>query len=323
MRHVGIAVAIVLAITSRRPAAAEPSAADRAEATRLFEQGRTLLKDEKYAEACDAFAKSFALDQAPGTQVNLGDCALREGHVAKAWRLYDAAAHEYERTSRSAGAKFARDAATALAPRLATVAIRVADPKTDGLELHVAELDVPASDNIVVLVDPGKLEVTARAPGRAPFAITIEGIAGKRVSVKIPALDETASTPPIDKPATREGARDPGRVKLAIGVGVAGGALLATSLVLGLLARQDYNDVLGDPNGCFETPTGLLCKTPDAAQRVSDATDKANLATGIAIAGAVVTAGAVILFVTAPREHVAVVPTATASSVGIGLIGRF
>jgi hypothetical protein len=321
MRRRSLGVLAVLA-TLVAPAAADPTAADRAEATRLFEQGRTLLKDEKFAEACSAFKQSFALDPAPGTQVNLGDCALRDGQVSKAWRLYDAAARDYDKSNRAAGAKFARDAAAALTSRLTTVVVRVDEPDVSGLAVHVADVDVPSKSEVVVLVDPGKIEVTARAPGHPPFAVSIEGVAGKRVTVRIPGWDSTTSERPEPSPAGR---RAPGRVKAAIWVGVGGGALLAGSIVLGLVARSTYNDVLADANGCFETMQGLFCKTTEAQDRVNGAILNANIATGLAIAGGVAVAAGAIVYLTAPREYVAlaVVPAATATSVGFGIVGRF
>jgi hypothetical protein len=40
------------------------------QATKLFDEGRELAKQQKWADACDRFAQSLALDPAPGTKLN-------------------------------------------------------------------------------------------------------------------------------------------------------------------------------------------------------------------------------------------------------------
>src|ERR1043165_6688710 len=75
----------------------QPSTAQLADADRLFEEGRALAKDGRYAEACVRLGQSDAIEHTYGTAVNLGDCAEREGHPDRAWRLFDDAAHKAER----------------------------------------------------------------------------------------------------------------------------------------------------------------------------------------------------------------------------------
>jgi len=96
---------------------AAPAAAD--DANRLFEQGRAEIKDGNYAAGCALLEQSYELERAPGTQLNLGECAEHAGKLRSAWLLYDAAAREYARTDRPKQAEFARKRADALAPRLA------------------------------------------------------------------------------------------------------------------------------------------------------------------------------------------------------------
>src|SRR6185503_13633139 len=98
------------------------------EATRLFEEGRALAEQGRFAEACERYAKSHELERAAGTMLNLGDCAERGGKLRRAWQLYDDAAREYERAGKAGPARFSRTRADALAPRLATVVVRLAEP---------------------------------------------------------------------------------------------------------------------------------------------------------------------------------------------------
>jgi hypothetical protein len=176
------------------------------EAKRLFDEGRALVERGQPDEACKRFAQSLERERAGGTMLNLGECAERAGELVRAWLLYDEAAREYERTNKESGQKFARERAAALEPRLATVIVRVAEPEAEGLVLRVGDDDVPPAAKITRFYDPGALKVTARAPGRERFEATVEGVAGKAVTVLVPALKlrarETAGpvAPPVPAP---------------------------------------------------------------------------------------------------------------------------
>ena len=49
-----------------------------------FKQGRELYKQNKYAEACEQFEKSQALDPANGTLFNIAQCSEKIGKLALA-----------------------------------------------------------------------------------------------------------------------------------------------------------------------------------------------------------------------------------------------
>ena len=94
--------ALLVAVVVASPAFAQapfdvrtPDAAVKAKA--LFEEGRTLLAQNKPDEACEKFRASWRLDQASGTALNLGECEERAGEIRAAWGLYDAAARAAER----------------------------------------------------------------------------------------------------------------------------------------------------------------------------------------------------------------------------------
>ncbi|MEJ7735736.1 MAG: hypothetical protein WKG00_41925, partial [Polyangiaceae bacterium] len=55
---------------------------DRASAQALFDAGKLLVADGKYAEACPKFEASFTLDRTLGTLLNLADCHEKVGKVA-------------------------------------------------------------------------------------------------------------------------------------------------------------------------------------------------------------------------------------------------
>ncbi len=303
---------------------AQPKAAG----TRLFEEGRELAKAGKFAEACEAFQKSFEIDRAPGTSLNFGDCLEHLGQLRKAWQMYDEAAREFDKLGDARG-KFARERASAVAPKLGTLTVKVADPKLPGLIVKIANESLPPQAQMIERYEPGSIEVTATAPGHALFASTARTAAGANVIVEIPPLAATGgSTTTTDPPEVRpppqlppEMRRRPGRVKLAIGLGVGSSVALIAGGILALSARSSYNDAI-DSMKCSKATGTLVCSQAGADQ-VNSAATRANLATAFTIGGGVLAATAVVLFVTAPLVRVELRPVASTNSVGLGISGSF
>jgi len=176
------------------------------EAKRLFDEGRELLDRGKVDEACRRFAQSHERERAGGTMLNLAECAEREGQLARAWSLYDEAAREYERTNKAAGEKFARGRAVALEAKLAIVIVRVADPDTEGLVVSIGDEEVTPVAKISRFHDPGPVKIAARAPGRVRFEASVDGVAGKKVTVDVPDLRLRAREPAAAAVAPRPAA---------------------------------------------------------------------------------------------------------------------
>jgi hypothetical protein len=170
-----------------------PSQAQLVDADRLFEEGRALAKASRHPEACRRFAQSDAIKHTFGTAVNLGDCAEREGHPDRAWRLYDDAARQADHDGATTRAQFAHDRAAALAPILCTVIVTLANPTLPGLTIHIDERDVPPAPEIRTLVEPGRIEVIVAAPGVPEQRRTLYGAAGSVVSVSMLAELQPAS----------------------------------------------------------------------------------------------------------------------------------
>src|SRR4051812_16343639 len=118
----GLAIAIVVAATG--VAVAEPI--DTTEAGRIFQQARELAKLGQFDEACELFARSYSLDPGLGTAVNLADCLERQGHLLRAWALFDVVARNSQNVQNRA--KFAQQRAEALLARLSMVIVKVHDP---------------------------------------------------------------------------------------------------------------------------------------------------------------------------------------------------
>ncbi len=302
-----LALAVVMAL-GRVASAGDP------EGARLFEEGRALAKDGKYAEACEAFKQSFALDPAIGTQLNYADCHEKLGQYAEAWRRFDAAA-DAEMITNPQRAKYSRERADALLPRLGVVVLEVGSPDAKDLEVTVNDRVVEPGAVVREIVDPGEIEIAASARGATPFHATEKVDAGQTVKVAIPAFPDTgeASTL-VDAPRRRS------RVYLAYGLGGAGVLSLAAGVVIGLAAKGDYEAEF-DSGRCMDVEPGPVCTT-EGANAQNRARDLATVGTVLGVGGIVLAAGAAVVFFTAPRDLV-VTPTASSQSVGLAVVGNF
>lgn len=170
------------------------------QAQSLFDEGRTLMKAGKIAQACAAFEASEKLDPVVTTQLNLADCREQNHQLATAWGGFV----EAQRMARAAGNdklfKVATSHARKLEPRLSRLTISVPpDHQVAGLTVLRGDEPIdPAGWNHALPIDGGSYAFTAHAPGREPWTTsrTIKA-EGERVSIEIPRLLETSrSTPP-------------------------------------------------------------------------------------------------------------------------------
>jgi hypothetical protein len=195
-----------------RPPGADVSAAEKAAAEALFEHGKGLMKEGRFAEACAKFQESQRVDPGLGTMLYLADCFEKNGQTASAWgEFLDAAA-----AARAAGQpdreKKARERATALEGRLNKLSITLlpgADVpglvvKRDGAVVLKATFGTP------VPLDPGEHTVEAAAPGKKPWSTKLRvdpaNLAG--ASLVIPVLEDAPAPPPPAEPP--KGAALPG-----------------------------------------------------------------------------------------------------------------
>lgn len=317
---------LLCSLVAAPSAAAQPASA----ASKLFEEGRALAEQGKYEEACERYARSYELERAAGTMLNLGDCAEREGKLREAWVMYDSAAREFVRTSKANRAKFARDRADALAPKLATVIVRLAASRTAGLTVRIAGRSVPPEPEITERLDVGTVPVEVGAPGREPFSTTVEATVGEKVVVDVPLLRSmdggavvTPPPPPPPAEAPARSRRQRGRVLLAAGVSGAGAIGLGVAGLFAIRARSAYREYQDKQVelGCVET-----CS--DASRMILDpffdrAARRADLATGFVIGGAALAVTGAVLYLTAPRERVTVAPTAGPHTAGLSAAVRF
>src|SRR5262249_6120128 len=110
LRVVALAALVLLPMG----ASAQPSAAERAQAEALFNDGKKLLKEGKTAEACRKFEGSYHIDPTPGTVLNLATCHEKEGRIASAWGEFKEALAAAKKANRKDREKLARDRIDAL-----------------------------------------------------------------------------------------------------------------------------------------------------------------------------------------------------------------
>ena len=229
----------------------------------LFEEGRALVLQKRFSEACPKLAESLRLDPGTGTHLWLADCYEKSGQTASAWAEFREAAGTAAQ-QHDARAAVAQKRADSLETRLTKLVI-VVPPEAElpGLEIRRDGMLVPATAlRIPIPVDPGVHAVAAIAPQHQAWSTTVQlptdpGV----VSLNIPVLESDpvvaspAATPvatpgpalnlaaqPGDRPQPRETRAD-GRTQRIAGVvvGAVGVAGLAFGAYAGLHARGVYD----------------------------------------------------------------------------------
>jgi tetratricopeptide (TPR) repeat protein len=299
--------------------------ADRAD--QLFKQGKKLLAEKKYLEACTAFEESDRLDPGIGTKLNVAKCYEEWGKLATAWRWYTDAEHmaqaaKDERAPRIHEVAAALDASV---PRLTVILPRGvrADAvvvKLDGVALAAGALGSEQR------VDPGPHQLDAIIDGsKQTKMVPIERGGSSEITLESPAAAIAKTGEPVGEPA-EPAAVDPGRNRRYIGLGVSGAGVLAVGIagIVVLSARGDYHDALSAHcNGASDQ-----CDA-EGLSATHSARHRANVATVVTLGGLAAVAGGAYLYFTAPRsprgnEHALyLAPSVGGDATGVVLGGAF
>jgi hypothetical protein len=303
-----ISVAWLCALVCGSTGFARAQDRDKAAAEALFAEGRKLMAAGDYAAACSKLAASQALDAGVGTQLNLADCYEKQGKTASAWAQF----RETITAARNAGSpereKVARRRAEALESQLSYLTIVASSDPGLTLTRDDARID-PAAVGSALPIDPGSHVITASAQGKQSWSTTVTvGPNGDRISVTVPALqaaeeDKPApgvqTEPTLPPAAAATTASDPAPSSsspqkligiIASGAGVAG---LAVATYFGLQAAARWSDAKA---GCDPYP---YCG--EEGRRLSrDAQGSGTISTVAFIAGGVLLAGGVVLWLSAP-----------------------
>jgi hypothetical protein len=279
-----LAFAVAVAPVAR--AAGPDDATNAAEALALYHEGVALLDAGKVEQALAKFRNSQALSPTAGALLNIADCHARLGKTATAWAEFLAAARLARAQGKPVHEAEGQRRADVLQPQLSylTITATGAEPgleiRRDGEPVRVLGEALP--------VDPGQHEITATAPGRQPWTITIEiGRESAREVARVPPLvrqvaPAAAAPPPLTEPRPAPQLPPAGASQRGPWIVAGAGAvsLLAGGVFLALAIRA---------NDAAKT----LCKTPsscpddnglaDAHRRDIDVT-VANVAIGVGVA---------------------------------------
>jgi tetratricopeptide (TPR) repeat protein len=320
-----VVLGLVAALAGRAVAERDPAVAKR-----LFAEGRTLYDQGKFIEACLLFDKSFELDPAVGTKLNLAECAERENKPRAAWLLWTSAAEEFERKS-DKRSKFARARADALAPKLATVVARVIRPKQKGLTIQIAGRDVAPAEEIIERAEPGTIVVTARAPERETFETTVTVGLGGKASVEIPSLaklggegpdlepDEVEPRPVPEQPRAQP--PSPSRNWWKVGA-IAGGAITALAAGGYVYSALQIKRVEGDLEDEMASSPVDFARINALNTEGFDWQSRARIMLGVTAGAAVVTT-LVFLKARSVERRAIVTPVITSQTAGAQLLVRW
>jgi hypothetical protein len=298
-RRLLIALPLAFACASS-PASAEGKA-DTTKADALFNAGRSLLDAGEYADACPKFAEAQRLAPGLGVTLYLADCYERLGRTLSALTEFQRAEHIAEARADKRGA-VAHERATHLATQVPSLSIEV-PPQTrveglvvtrDGEEMPVSAWGAP------VTLNPGPHVVRASAPGKAAREVSVSLPREQRtLTVTLAPLEapapEALAAPPHEPPVLPPLRRSPTRTGVAIALGGAGIATLATAIVLGLVAKSKADESNDGPCNFTDhcTPQGLSLR--------SSAIHLGNASTALFAVGAVAVGSGVIVYLTAPK----------------------
>lgn len=314
-----------------------------AEAEKLFRDGKSLMKERKYGEACAAFEASQNMDPSLATLLSLADCREKNWQIASAWGAFlDAERQTRKDSSQAALNKTAKDRAAKLEPRLSMLTVSVPDEsRVDGLIiLRNGEPIEEGSWNRAIPVDGGDYTIAGRAPGHEEWTTTVNVTdENGRASVDVPKFKavEKLIEPEVDHSARRDGPDvivltdrpSPLTKRRKIALGVVGVGVLgaAGGIVFGLQAKGFESDA---KELCPNNPCGV---NADAANDARKKAETRALFTNISygVAGVAVIAAAVLWITGAPEhttevqlgEDMAIAPVVTPSAAGVAVVGRF
>jgi len=288
---------LVSALTAHVSAAADAApAADpavTAKATELFRAGRAAAAAGDNKTACDRFTESEQLQPAPGTQLNLGACEEKQGHLLAAREHFRKAASSFGPEDRRRAV--AVNSASTLTDRLGTLTVHIPPAAPSGTSVTINDAPVDsASLAHGIEVDPGKIKLVVSAAGRQPHTIELVVAEAEKHEVTAEPGEPVVAEPPTPAPVPpddgKADARSLQRTLGFVGVGV-GGAGLIVGGVFGGLALHEASVVKANCN-----TTTWACKAPGVSAASSGQTDGVVSTIGF-VAGAAFAAAGIYLVI--------------------------
>ncbi len=271
---------------------ADPTAAET-----LFDEGKKLMAEGRYPEACGKFEESQRLDPGGGTLLHLALCREAEGKTASAWTAFHAAISQARRDKREDRERVAREHIEALEAKLAKLTITVKGDRP-GLEVKRDGVLVDKAQwGAAVPIDPGKHTVEASIRGRRVMQEDVAIEPGRRDAVVTvqPYVAAPTVTPPATPPADSSSRSFMSGWRWA-GLGMAGLGLagIAVGSAFGVNAISKKNQSAPHCPNDFCDATGHTLRR--------EGLTSGDVSTATFIAGGVLLAGGVVLVVAGPRN---------------------
>jgi hypothetical protein len=282
----------------------------------LFDDGKRLMGQERWAEACPKLQESQRLAPAIGTEFNLADCLEHQGKLASAWAAFLDVVDQTHKRGESKREGAARDRAAALSPRLGKLTIQV-PARAPGLEvLRDGEPLPPEVWGVGVPVDDGDHRVEARAPGRVAWSSTVRTADGATASTTVPDLVPAPVTPPPAAPSSTAASAPPPPPPASSPDHTAAYIVLGSAVVM---AGVGVAGVLEHGSNVSAYNADPQCPSIDASTRPAQCNDDVNAANtwntvgivGFVGGGAALVAG-VTLWLLSPSRP------ASSASLGLG-----
>jgi hypothetical protein len=278
------------------PARAQEETDTLATATSLFDAAQALVQQGRVEEACPMFEESYRLAPANGTLINLADCNERIGKTATAWLMFRDVAHRSEAEGQNDRAAVARKRLEQLRLRLMHIKVVLEEGarvpglvvERDAVELSTLMLGV------AVPVDPGEHQVRARAPGHRSWWRTVSmQKPGETIEITVPRLEplRAEAPPPVRRKKPPEPDPRAWQMPLGIAAFAVGAATLIAGVAVGAAAKVKADAADCDADD-FCSPQGLADR--------DDAVVLGNIGTGVGVAGAVIAAVGLTVWLTAP-----------------------
>jgi len=328
-------------------ARAEASAAQKAAAESLFDDGLKAMKSGRFVDACPKLEESERIDPGIGTLLYLGECYEKTGRTASAWATFREAASSAQARGESDRARIAAARADRLQAGLSKLTVQVA-PETralPGLRITRDNTVVESSlFGIAIPVDPGKYHLVASADAYEPFEADVEvGTSADSKAVAVPALKPSAkassvvpaaatNAPAAVSPATTStpNAAPPSPAPHEAGSNGRRTAALVTGAIgvvgLGIGSYFGVRAISKNSNAESYCPRGDRCDDPRGVSLTNDA-KHAAVAANIAISvGAAFVVGGVVLYLTSePKKEARLQlhPLLSRDVAGVGLGGAF
>jgi hypothetical protein len=170
----------------------------------LYQDGKRLMQEKKYAEACPKLAESQKLEPATGTVLNLAACYEAWGKHATAWTTYNDALTAARREGQDYRVKYAEEQLKIVESKLTRLQVDLASGvEATGLEVSLDGRALPsAAFGTPMPVDPGVHVITAKAPGKKSLRIEVKADSPNGiVKTILPALADDSPNAPAASPA--------------------------------------------------------------------------------------------------------------------------